>query len=193
MGKYGQMKPAVFLDRDGVLNEAVVIDAKPYPPQDADCLTIPEGVRETLERLKAADFLLICLTNQPDVARGKRTLENVLRMNQKIRDSLPLDDLFVCLHDNEDHCACRKPKPGMLLDAARKWEIDLAASWIIGDRASDVAAGYAAGCRAIFLDFDYVEPKPAKADFTARNLPDAVEFILGFSRKTQFQSLKGAS
>jgi D-glycero-D-manno-heptose 1,7-bisphosphate phosphatase len=182
MGERGEMRAAVFLDRDGVLNAAVVIDGKPRPPQDAASMRIPDSIRATLERLKAAGFLLVCVTNQPDVARGSRTLENVQAMNQKVLDLLPLDDLFVCLHDNKDHCACRKPKPGMLLAAAQKWKINLAASWMVGDRASDVAAGQAAGCRTIFLDCGYAEPRPVPAaDCTSASLSHAVDVIIGAS------------
>lgn len=172
------MKPAVFFDRDGVLNQAVVREGKPYPPVDAEALAITPGAGELLADLKRADFTLICVTNQPDLARGTRTLENVMAMNKKICDMLPLDDLLVCLHDNSDHCACRKPKPGMLLEAAQKWGLDLDRSWMIGDRAGDIAAGRAAGCRTIFLDFNYAEAGPSPApDFTAANLNEAVALI----------------
>jgi D-glycero-D-manno-heptose 1,7-bisphosphate phosphatase len=177
--------PAIFLDRDGVLNEAVIKDGKPHPPLDVASMTILVDTSEVLKSLKTAGFILICVTNQPDVRRGKQTLANIMAMNQKIRDNLPLDDLFVCYHDNKDDCLCRKPKPGMLFMAAQKWHIDLAKSWMVGDRASDVAAGHSAGCHTIFLDFDYAEPKPSpEADFTVGSLPEAVAIITRASTMT---------
>ncbi|MDR1520298.1 MAG: HAD family hydrolase [Planctomycetota bacterium] len=171
-------RPAVFLDRDGVLNLVALKAGKPHPPADAASLTPTPGAPALLARLKKMGFVLICVTNQPDFARGARTLANIEAMNRKVRESLPLDDLLTCLHDGPDNCACRKPKPGLLLEAAGKWGVDLSASWMVGDRASDVAAGRAAGCRTIFLAFGYAErpPEPA-ADFTCGDLAAAVDII----------------
>jgi D-glycero-D-manno-heptose 1,7-bisphosphate phosphatase len=118
------------------------------------------------------------VTNQPDFARGTRTRENITAMNARVLASLPLDDLFACLHDGPDDCPCRKPKPGMLLEAARKWGVDLAASWMVGDRASDVEAGRAAGCRTIFLDCGYGGPEPAVPDFVCRSVARVADIIL---------------
>jgi len=172
-------KPAVFFDRDGVLNKAVIKDGKPVPPADAESLVISPGAAEKLNSLKSRGFVLVCVTNQPDVARGGRTLSNVEDMNRKVRAHLPLDDLLACFHDGQDNCNCRKPKPGLLLEAGRRWDLDLARSWMIGDRASDIAAGRAAGCRTIFLDFDYAEARPApEADFTCRGLDEAAVVIM---------------
>ena len=172
-------KAAVFFDRDGVLNKAVIKDGKPFPPADAESLVITPGAAERLNALKSRGFVLVCVTNQPDVARGGRTLSNVEEMNHKVRTHLPLDDLLTCFHDGSDNCDCRKPKPGMLLEAAGRWNLDLARSWMIGDRAGDIGAGRAAGCRTIFLDFDYAEPRPApEADFTCRSLDEAAAVIM---------------
>lgn len=162
-------RKAVFLDRDGVLNKAVYRDGVSYPPADADDMLIPDTSLEAVRLLQAADYLCICVTNQPDVARGKRTLENVQKMNERIRAVLPLDDLYVCLHDNADNCDCRKPKPGMLLKGAEKWGIDLASSWMVGDRPSDIAAGKAAGCKTVLI----CEGQPSKS-FAAGDEPDYV-------------------
>ena len=174
--------PAVFLDRDGVLNMAVVRDGKPYPPADAASLILAKGANQALTALRSVGFRLICVTNQPDLARGSRTVENVAAMNQKVMDLLPLDDLLCCPHDNQDRCSCRKPKPGMLLKAAAKWSLDLDRSWMIGDRASDVGAGRTAGCRTIFIDHGYAEggPEPP-ADFNCPSLSEAVEVVLKHS------------
>jgi D-glycero-D-manno-heptose 1,7-bisphosphate phosphatase len=169
---------AVFLDRDGVLCQAVVLDGKPYPPKDAESAVITLEAKELLTQLKAQGFLLIVVTNQPDVSRGSRTKDNVLAINQKLADQLPIDDFKICFHDHNDHCACRKPKPGLILEAVKEREIDLSQSWLIGDRASDIEAGRAAGCRTIFLDFEYTEPKPARPDFVYKNLKDAINHII---------------
>jgi D-glycero-D-manno-heptose 1,7-bisphosphate phosphatase len=171
------MKRAVFLDRDGVLNNPQVIDGKPYPPKDAASMAIADGAKEALMQLKSLGFLLICATNQPDFARGKRTFENINLMNEKIMRALPLDDLFCCLHDNLDKCDCRKPRPGMLISASKKWGIDLSASFMIGDRDGDIAAGKAAGTKTIFIDCAYDEPINQEPDFICKNLKDAADFI----------------
>lgn len=172
-------RKAVFLDRDGVLNECRVLEGKPYPPVDAGELCIAADAPGALLRLKKAGFVLICVTNQPDVARGTRTPENVQAMNDKVWGALPLDALYVCLHDTKDRCACRKPQPGMLLRGMRDFGIDPAVSFMIGDRASDVGAGRNAGCRTVFLSRDYAEPLPSPAaDHTCTTLSEAVDWIL---------------
>lgn len=167
---------AVFLDRDGVLNVAVHVDGKTYPPADADSLVIAPGVGEAVARLRAAGYLCICVTNQPDVARGTRTRDNVDAMNEKVRTALALDDLYVCFHDNADNCACRKPKPGMLLSAAEKWDIALADSWMVGDRRTDVAAGRAAGCRTVLIAA--ADDGASGADFVCGDLGGAASVIV---------------
>jgi D-glycero-D-manno-heptose 1,7-bisphosphate phosphatase len=172
------MKRAVFLDRDGVLNLAVIKDGRPYPPSDAAALVICAGAESALNALRRMGYTLICITNQPDVARGLRSMAEVEAANRKVCGQLPLDDLFMCPHDDSDNCECRKPKPGMLYKAERKWDLDLRGSWMIGDRAGDIAAGRAAGCRTIFLDFGYAEAKPEpSADYSCRNLSEAVSII----------------
>lgn len=142
---------AVFLDRDGVLNETVMINGISCPPLDVDALELTPGAEEAVRLLRAAGYLCVCVTNQPDVARGLRTRDNVEQINDRIQKALALDDMFVCYHDNQDNCACRKPRPGMLLAAAEKWDIDLAGSWMVGDRQKDVEAGNTAGCRSILI------------------------------------------
>jgi D-glycero-D-manno-heptose 1,7-bisphosphate phosphatase len=173
------VRKAVFFDRDGVLNQAVFQNGRPHPPADAESLVIAAGAGECLARLHEAGYLCICVTNQPDFARGTRTLENIADMNAKVVAALPLDALFVCLHDDRDECACRKPKPGLLLEAARKWDVDLTASWMVGDRASDVEAGRAAGCRTIFLDCDYDRPEAIAPDCVCRAVSQVAGLILG--------------
>lgn len=171
------MRRAVFFDRDGVLNRAQVIDGKPYPPKDAISMIITDGANRILADLKVLGFLLICATNQPDFARGKRTLENINLMNEKVLRELPLDDLFCCMHDNGDRCDCRKPRPGMLFQAAKKWDIDLSNSFMVGDRDGDIAAGKAAGVKTIFIDWAYLEMRTQKPDFVCKTLREAADYI----------------
>jgi D-glycero-D-manno-heptose 1,7-bisphosphate phosphatase len=174
-----ELKRAVFLDRDGVLNEAEIRDGKPYPPADAVSMRIPTGAAEALARLKMHGYLLIAVTNQPDVSRGKLTRETVEAMNSRLRAELPLDDVFTCHHDDADHCDCRKPNPGLLVQAARQYGIDLRKSFMIGDRWRDIDAGANAGCKTILIDLGYREREPSSPpDFRVRSLPEASEWIL---------------
>jgi D-glycero-D-manno-heptose 1,7-bisphosphate phosphatase len=152
---------AVFLDRDGVLNEAVVREGRPYPPGRLEDLKLVPDAPEALARLKAAGFLLLVVTNQPDVAKGTQSRTVVEAINATLRAALPIDDFFVCWHDDRDACSCRKPKPGLLLDAAARYGIDLAASFMVGDRWRDIDAGAAAGCRTVLIERDYRERGPS--------------------------------
>ena len=171
---------AVFLDRDGVLNASVVRAGKPYPPASAAELEILPGVPAALERLEAAGFRLLVVTNQPDVGRGTQTRAEVDAIHARMRAELPaLDAIYSCFHDDKDHCACRKPLPGMLLDAAREWDVDLRASYMVGDRWRDTDAGAAAGCKTVFIDRKYDERQPQAVDATVTSLADAAAWILG--------------
>ena len=169
---------AVFLDRDGVINAAVVRDGKPYAPADVSAVRILPGVRTALEQLGEAGFVRVVVTNQPDVARGAVSLGTVEAIHALLRRELPLDAIYVCYHDDADHCACRKPAPGMLLDAARDLDLDLAASFIVGDRWRDVEAGIAAGCRTIWINRHYQERAPTNFDVEVDSLPSAAAWIL---------------
>ena len=175
-------RAAVFLDRDGVLNNTVVRDGVSHPPADAESMIVTSRAADAVARLKAGGYLCICVTNQPDIARGTRTLDNVLAMNEKIRRLVPLDDLYYCPHDGKDACLCRKPKPGMLVAAAEKWGVSLPSSWMIGDRSTDVLAGKAAGCKTILVSSSFpkkeiISPQ-TKPDAIVTTLWDAVEHIL---------------
>ena len=171
------MRRAVFLDRDGVLNRAPVRNGRPHSPAAVDEVEILPGVPKACEQLRRHGFILIVVTNQPDVARGtaeRRTIEEIHRF---LRARIPLDDIRVCYHDDVDDCACRKPKPGMLLAAARDLNIDLRQSFAVGDRWRDIEAGRRAGCRTVWINYKYAEPRPFGADFETRSLPAAVEWI----------------
>lgn len=166
------------MDRDGVLNDAVIKNGKPYPPATVAEVTVPADAKSALMALKSAGFLLIGATNQPDVARGTTTRETVAAINDKLMTMLPLDEMRVCYHDDADQCDCRKPLPGLLTQAAKDHAIDLANSVMIGDRWKDIEAGQLAGCKTIWLRQDYKEQEPTHpADFIAKTLTDAVEWI----------------
>ena len=165
---------AVFLDRDGVLNAAVVREGRPYPPPSLAEMTLLPGAEDACARLRAAGFLLIVVTNQPDIARGAAKRGEVDEINAALQTRLALDEVCVCPHDDADGCACRKPKPGLLLAAARRWNIDLTRSFMVGDRWRDIEAGQAAGCRTAFLDYGYAERRPERPDFCARSLAAVV-------------------
>jgi D-glycero-D-manno-heptose 1,7-bisphosphate phosphatase len=168
---------AVFLDRDGVLNAAVVRDGLPYPPRSVDELEILPGVEEACTGLRGAGFDLVVVTNQPDVARGTQTLEAVRRINDALLAALPLDEVVICPHDDADGCDCRKPKPGMLVAAAERRGIDLSASFMVGDRWRDVEAGIRAGCRTLLIGRGYDE-RLVQADVSVADLGEAAVWIL---------------
>ncbi len=174
------MRRAVFLDRDGVLIEAVIRKNKPYPPSSLETMNFTPGALSALKKLKKAGFLLIVITNQPDVGRGTQDKAVVDLMHARLFNLLPIDDIKVCFtaYDTEE-CTRRKPKPGMLIEAAREWNIDLSRSIMVGDRWRDIEAGQRAGCQTVFIDNAYDERKPQKFDFCAQSLGDALSNILG--------------
>jgi D-glycero-D-manno-heptose 1,7-bisphosphate phosphatase len=169
---------AVFLDRDGVLNRVLIREGKPYPPHNLAEVEILPGVQEALLALKAAGFILITVSNQPDVARGTLKREVVNSINHYLGERLPIDRFIMCFHDSSDECVCRKPKPGMLLEGAQEFNIDLSRSYMVGDRWRDVDAGKNAGCKTIFIDYGYDEPQPESFDFVAVSLHEAAKLIL---------------
>jgi D-glycero-D-manno-heptose 1,7-bisphosphate phosphatase len=167
-----------------VLNASVIREGKPYPPDSLAALKILPGVDAALSRLRAAGYLNIVVTNQPDVATGKQRIEVVEAMHNRLLRDLPLDAVKVCYHSDEQKCDCRKPKAGMLLQAAKDHDIDLKWSFLVGDRWRDVAAGQAVGCSCFFVDYRYDEKRPEKPYVPVKSLPEAVALILShrFSR-----------
>jgi D-glycero-D-manno-heptose 1,7-bisphosphate phosphatase len=175
-----EVTKAVFLDRDGVLNLPIVRDGVPHPPGGLDELEVYPDAAAALRRLKEAGYLLIVVTNQPDIARGTQTREAVDQINGALGAALPIDEFVVCAHDNADNCLCRKPKPGMVLEAAARYAVDLGQSFLIGDRWRDIDCGAAAGVRTVLIERGYGERAPAHApDFVAGSLGGAAEWILG--------------
>jgi D-sedoheptulose 7-phosphate isomerase len=174
-----EKRRAVFLDRDGVINRAFVRDGKPFPPPTPQELEILPGVPEALRDLKAHGYRLLVVTNQPDVGRGKQSRQALDAIHQSLLASLPLDDILVCVHTDQDKCDCRKPLPGMLLEAARQHHIDLSASFMVGDRWRDIEAGYNAGCKTILIDYGYSERPPDRVpDLRVGSLREAADWII---------------
>lgn len=174
------MHQAVFIDRDGVLIEAIVRNGKPFAIYNVADAVILDGVAEGCARLRAAGYRLVMVTNQPDVARGKVAASVIEETNRYLVKLLGLDAAYVCFHDDEDDCDCRKPRPGLLVRAAQNLKLDLASSFMVGDRWRDIEAGQRAGCKTILIDCGYDERAPTAApDFVARSLLQTADWILG--------------
>lgn len=167
----------MFLDRDGVINRAIIRGGKPFPPDTVGELEILPGVREALLQTHEAGFANVVVTNQPDVATGKQQRAVVEEMHDLLRRELAIDDIRVCYHTDANQCECRKPKPGMLLDAARELDLDLPSSFLVGDRWRDIGAAHAAGCAAFFIDYHYEEQRPLPPYTAVASLREAVQLI----------------
>jgi D-glycero-D-manno-heptose 1,7-bisphosphate phosphatase len=182
--KSSKLVRAVFLDRDGVINRALERDGLPYPPGNLGEFEILPGVAAACAKLKQAGYLLVVATNQPDVGRGTLKQATVEMIHAEMCRRLPIDRVETCYHPGgeQSDCDCRKPKPGMLLRAARELGIDLRQSWMVGDRWRDVDCGHAAGCRTVFIDHGYAEELRQKPHFSAGNLAAATDIILRESK-----------
>jgi D-glycero-D-manno-heptose 1,7-bisphosphate phosphatase len=183
------MTPAVFVDRDGVLNEPVW-DARtgsfesPYRPED---VALVPGAAAGLARLRAAGFKLVLASNQPAAAKGHVTLAELAAVHERVVGALrsagvELDGAYYCHHhpDFSGPCDCRKPAPGLLLDAAAELDLDLAASWMVGDADTDVAAAHAAGAKAVLVEHPRTAHRrrgAAAPEHTAADLPSAAALI----------------
>jgi len=166
---------AVFLDRDGVINKVILKDGKPYSPRKIDEFVINDGIKEVVQHLKERGFKVFIVSNQPDLARGEITQDVLDTMTQKVKSEIPIDDIYICPHDDHHKCSCRKPRPGMLLQAAQKWGIDLTESFLIGDTWKDMEAGKAAGCKTILLDAPYNQD--VQSDFRVKSVSEFIDII----------------
>jgi D-glycero-D-manno-heptose 1,7-bisphosphate phosphatase len=175
------MPRAVFVDRDGVLNRALVRNGKPYAPRRLADFRLLPGAARAVVALKQAGFLVIVVTNQPDIGHGLIAPAAVEAMHERLRARIPVDKIMVCPHRQDENCACRKPKPGLLLDAAERWGIDLRQSYMIGDRWSDVVAGRTARVYTVLVDRGYSERLAQEPDARARSIADAVRIVLSHS------------
>lgn len=188
------LRRAVFLDRDGVINRALLRDGKPYPPVRLEELEILPGVAEACARLKAAGFLLVIATNQPDVGRGSMAQGTVEAMHEQLCRVLPIDRVEVSYDsgDEQPPSELRKPRPGMLLRAARALGIDLSCSFMVGDRWRDIDCGHAAGCTTFLIDYGYREELRQPPDHRARDLLEASERILLLAQAAAGSSAPGS-
>ena len=172
------MTRGVFVDRDGVLNRAIVRNGRTYAPSSLAEFELLGGVSEAIRSLRQAGFRVIVVTNQPDVATGVQTRETVEAMHSHLRSHVDVDAIKACFHVDGDQCACRKPKPGMLLQAAQEWDVDLTQSFMIGDTWRDIEAGRAAGCKTILVGSRYAEPPAPDPDAVVASLQEAASMIL---------------
>lgn len=170
---------AVFLDRDGVINKVILRDGKPYPPKKFNEFVFNDGIKEAVYKMKELGYKLFVVSNQPDIARGEISQDILDLMTEKMRFELPLDDVFICPHDDHHDCPCRKPKPGMIMEAASGWRIDLSSSFMVGDTWKDMEAGKAAGCKTILLDAYYNQD--VLCDFRVKSLSEASSIIVKIS------------
>jgi len=132
----------------------------------------------SLQRLKGAGFILAVITNQPDVGHGLIARSEVDAMHDTMTRELPVDVVKACFHRQGDGCNCRKPKPGMILEAAVELGVNLNKSSMVGDRSSDVEAGRAAGCATVFIDLGYDEPAPDAPDYVGHSIMEVVKLHL---------------
>jgi D-glycero-D-manno-heptose 1,7-bisphosphate phosphatase len=181
---------AVFLDRDGVLNRALVRNRKPYAPRHLGEFRLLPGAADAVRELKSVGFLIIVVTNQPDVGHGLTTPQTLAAMHARLSERLLLDAILVCPHRQDAGCACRKPKPGMIHQAETDWGIDVSRSYLVGDRSTDIVAGRAAGLYTVFLDRGYAEPQLEPPDVRVGSLRQAVRKIL--AREASMEATHGA-
>lgn len=186
--------PAVFLDRDGVIVELVwdEVDGSFEGPSSEDDVRLVPGAAEAIGRIRALDYRTVVVSNQPAVAKGKASQGDLCgahaRLVRLLADRVvEIDDYRYCLHHPDavvpelrQDCECRKPRPGLLLEAADALDLDLARSWMIGDAETDVEAGRAAGCATILVE----HPRSAHrrtgrtvADHRVEDIADAVEIV----------------
>jgi D-glycero-D-manno-heptose 1,7-bisphosphate phosphatase len=177
---------AVFLDRDGVLNAPVSTERGHRPPWKIEELVVEPAAPAALQSLHRAGYLLIVVTNQPDIAAGRLDAVEADHINRRLAEVLRVDEIVVCPHATEEHCRCKKPAAGMLLDSAGKWSIDLSRSWMVGDRWVDIAAGRAAGVRTVLIENESswsptsagAPPSDLVPDATAAGIATAASYIL---------------
>ncbi len=174
-------RAAVFLDRDGVLNRAEVREGKPYAPLRLRDFRLLPGTVAAVRTLREAGYLLVVVTNQPDIGHGRVAGNVVEAMHARLHHRLSPDAIEVCPHRQDEGCPCRKPRPGLLRSAAARLGIDLTQSFMVGDRGHDILAGRAAGCYTILVDRGYREPRPVEADVIVRSFPAAARRIIAGS------------
>jgi len=171
-------RAAVFLDRDGVLVRAEMRDGKSHAVRRLEDFRLLPGAGESVHALREHGFVIVVVTNQPDIGNGLVAADVVAAMHETLRRKLPIDAIECCPHRQVDNCACRKPKAGMLTAAAARFSIDFSASFMVGDRCSDIVAGRSVGCYTLFVDRGYDRCTDVKPDAVVRSLRQAVQHIL---------------
>jgi D-glycero-D-manno-heptose 1,7-bisphosphate phosphatase len=176
---------AVFLDRDGVINEPIVKEGKPFAPTSMREFKLFAETLQCCCRLKSAGYLLVVVTNQPDVGRKKMSQKIVEQMHLALLKKLPIDAIEVCYDSGEQPSLNRKPAIGMVMSAAARLDIELGSSYMIGDRWKDIDCGKAAGCRTIFIDRDYEEELNHTPDISVNSLEEAVQIVLNEKKESK--------
>jgi D-glycero-D-manno-heptose 1,7-bisphosphate phosphatase len=177
-------RKAIFLDRDGVVNVAPVVNGLPTSPMNACELVVIDGIRDLVKEFKQKEYVVVVVTNQPEVARGRLKKESLKEMNDLISRESGIEHFYVCPHDDSNFCKCRKPRPGLIYDAANELNLDLERSFLVGDRWKDIEAGNAAGCRSIWIDLNYAEREPTKYFSRVSTLTTASDLILRFQHES---------
>ena len=174
---------AIFWDRDGVLNKVIMRNGKPSSPWCIEEFEILPDVKRCLEKTKEMGFLNIVFTSQPDISRGLLKTEELEKIHRIISETLLVDEIKFCPHDDKDNCECRKPKPGLIVEAVKKWSIDLDKSYVVGDSWKDIKAGKSAGCKTFLLRREYNKDYKEDYDFEINSLKQMVEIIKNLNNK----------
>lgn len=177
------MKQAVFIERDGVLNLVRVERDHQVSPMTLEEMQINTAAVPLLSRLKQEGLLIIVTTNQPGISRGYQNRRELDRMHDCLRKSFNLDDLMVCPHDESDRCPCRKPKPGLLVEAGFKWHLQLDRCFVVSDKWQDAEAARTAGCTSLLINSPWV--RTVHRDFVLPDLGAVVEKILALKKSSR--------
>ena len=169
---------AVFLDRDGVIVKSFVKNGKAYAPKRFKDFKIYKNSKNCIKKLNLLGFKTIVVTNQPDVGRKLISKNTLNKMHVSLKKKTDVNKIYTCIHTPEQKCKCRKPLPGMLLEAAKAYKINLKKSYMIGDRFMDILCGNKAGCKTIFINRNYKEKKPLNQLSSVKNLKEATNFII---------------
>ena len=168
---------AFFFDRDGILNKSIIKNHKPYSPRFPKELILNRELLSFIKKLKNKGFLIFVVSNQPDIKKGKLSKYSLKIINSIIKKYFLIDEIYICSHEKNDNCKCRKPKPGMLIEASKKWNVDLKKSFLIGDRWKDITAGTIMNCTTIFIDYNYRESKPRNSNYNFINISKMINSI----------------
>lgn len=169
---------AIFLDRDGVVNKAIIKNGKPYPPKKVSEIIFVKGITKFL-KFFSKNYYIILITNQPDYARKITLKKNIISINNYLKKKLKIDKIYTCFHDDKDRCNCRKPKPGFFYEAKKKYKLNFNNCYMIGDRFKDIEASNMAGIKGIFIDYKYKEKKPKKFFKRVNSIEEAMKIIMG--------------